>query len=177
MEPFDLALGLGVAGTAVLLPDPVGLEQLLKAVASPFAAGEAGGEDQSVVGEGRGRCPVGGDQGVHRVDDHRAGERGSGAEVEQVAGVVVEEVEDLDSSPGGEEGVGDVCLPALVGQLGLEPSMGAAGAFLRGGGDEALGAQETADRGGRGGVQAGLFEVPGDGERAGVGAIGHQRTS
>lgn len=42
MEALDLALGLGVSWVAVLLLDVVGFQEFLKAVASAFAAGQAG---------------------------------------------------------------------------------------------------------------------------------------
>ena len=55
VEAFDLALGLRMAGMAVLLGDAEVGEQVLEAVA---AAGEAGGVDRPVVGEGRLRQAV-----------------------------------------------------------------------------------------------------------------------
>ena len=48
LEAFDFALGLGMAGMAVLLRDAEVGEQVFKAVA---ATGEAGGVDRSVVSE------------------------------------------------------------------------------------------------------------------------------
>ena len=51
MEALDLALGLRVAGVAVLLGDAEEREQVLEGV--PPAA-EAGGVDAAVVGQGRG---------------------------------------------------------------------------------------------------------------------------
>jgi hypothetical protein len=45
VEPLDLALGLWVAGAAVLLGDPQGREQVLEGV---LAAGESCGVDASV---------------------------------------------------------------------------------------------------------------------------------
>ena len=49
VEAFDLALGLGMAGMAVLLRDAEAGQQIFKAVPT---AGEAGGIDRAVVGEG-----------------------------------------------------------------------------------------------------------------------------
>src|SRR5699024_9562908 len=48
VEAFDLALGLGVAGAAVLLLDAVGVQEFLEAVTASFAAGQASGGDQAV---------------------------------------------------------------------------------------------------------------------------------
>ena len=50
VEAFDLALGLRMAGMAVLLGDAQVGEQVFEAVA---AAGETRGVDRPVVGEGR----------------------------------------------------------------------------------------------------------------------------
>ena len=44
VESFNFALGLGVAGSAVLLVYVVGLEEFFEAVASSFSSGEPGGE-------------------------------------------------------------------------------------------------------------------------------------
>ena len=66
VEPFDLALGLGVEGVAVLLGDAQGGQQVLEGVP---AAAEAGGVDAPVVGEGRGGQPVGVAGLQERVDD------------------------------------------------------------------------------------------------------------
>src|SRR5699024_6901064 len=115
---------------------------------------------------------VAGDQLVRRGDDHGAGEGGLCGEMEQVAGVVVEEVQDLHAGGVGEEPVGDVGLPALVGQVGLEADVGALGAFAGLGDDEALAVQDAADGGGGGGVEAFLGQVRGDGGRPGVCALG-----
>ena len=52
VEAFDLALGLGVAGVAVLLHDPQGGDDVLEVVGAAFVVGESGGVDQSVVGQG-----------------------------------------------------------------------------------------------------------------------------
>jgi hypothetical protein len=49
VEAFDLALGLGMAGMAVFLGDAEAGEEVFEAVA---AAGEAGGIDRAVVGQG-----------------------------------------------------------------------------------------------------------------------------
>ncbi len=51
MEAFDLALGLGVAGVAVLLDDAVLGDDVFEVVGAAFAAGEAGGEDHAVIGQ------------------------------------------------------------------------------------------------------------------------------
>jgi hypothetical protein len=55
VEPFGLALGLGVAGGAVLLADPEDRQDVFERVAP---AGEAGGVDAAVVREGAGRRAV-----------------------------------------------------------------------------------------------------------------------
>src|ERR1035438_3631464 len=116
VEPLDLALGLGVVGLAVLDGDTQGGELGLEAAA---AVAELGGEDAAVVGQHRGRQPemprtlverghhVG--HGRHRQHD---GDR-------HHPGVVVHEVEDLDTRPIGQGPVGHVRLPRLVRQVRL----------------------------------------------------------
>jgi hypothetical protein len=62
-------------------------------------------------------------------------------------GVVVDDVEDLDVVAVGEGPVGDVHLPALVGEFGFEADVGAAGPFVGLGGDEPAGVENSPDRG------------------------------
>jgi hypothetical protein len=52
------ALGLGVVRLAVLLGDPEAAQFVLEGVAAAPAAGQAGGEDHAVTGEGGGRDAV-----------------------------------------------------------------------------------------------------------------------
>ena len=77
--------------------------------------------------------------------------------------MVVDEVEDVDA--GGvvvEVPVGDVCLPALVGQLGFETPAGGTGAFAGLGSDQAMSMQDPADRRRGRGIEAVVVQVPGD---------------
>jgi len=60
--------------------------------------------------------------------------------------VVVDHVEDLDRGAVGEGPVGDVHLPAFVGEFGNEPLVGAAGPFVGLGGHEPAGVQDPPDR-------------------------------
>jgi hypothetical protein len=48
LEPLDLALGLGVARLAVLLPDAEAPKLVFQGVAAAPATGRAGGEDHAV---------------------------------------------------------------------------------------------------------------------------------
>ena len=174
VESFDLALGLGMERLAVLLGDAQGGKEVLEGVP---AAAEAGGADAPVIGEGRGGEPVGVAGLQERVDDDFAGNRGPGAGGEQVAGVVVEPVDDLRAGAAGQRPVGEIGLPALVGQGRFEPEVGGAGPLAGLGGDQAGGVQDPADRRGRRDVQPGLLQVPGDGDGAGVpaGAVSSRR--
>jgi hypothetical protein len=61
-------------------------------------------------------------------------------------GVVVDDVEDLHLGAAGQSHVGDVHLPALVGQLGAEAHVGALRALVRLGGDEPVGLEHPPDR-------------------------------
>ena len=67
--------------------------------------------------------------------------------------------------------MGDVGLPALVGEVGFEAGVGAAGPFVGLGGDEASGAQHSPDGGDRRGGVVTLGEVVLDRDRAGVVAV------
>jgi hypothetical protein len=106
-------------GGGVLLGDGESGELGLEAVESAPASGESGGEDHAVVGEGRG-----GDAvltcGLAEGDEHGwSGDALVRADVQGVAGAVVEPREDLGSvGEGGGVGqrvVGEVRLPGLVG--------------------------------------------------------------
>ncbi|WP_284975607.1 hypothetical protein, partial [Arthrobacter sp. efr-133-TYG-104] len=54
VEPFDFSLGLRVPGAAVLLGDAHGRDEGFEGVPAAAAAGEAGGVDHAVVGQGGG---------------------------------------------------------------------------------------------------------------------------
>jgi hypothetical protein len=82
--------------------------------------------------------------------------------------VVIDDVQDLHIGPVGEHDVGDVCLPPLVRELGLEPDEGALRSLLGLGGDEAPPGEDAPDRGGSGGAPAAGGEVEGDGVGPGV---------
>jgi hypothetical protein len=169
VEALDLALGLGVTGHAVLLADAEVGEQVLEAVA---AAGEAGRVDRPVVSE-RGGGPAVGIAGRDERGHHVvAGDPPAGGAVEQVAGVVVEPGADLDLAPVRQAPVGEVGLPQLVGQRGLEAPPGTARALARLGHDEAGGVEDAPDGRGRRDGQALAPEVPGDGSRTRVQAAG-----
>jgi hypothetical protein len=103
-----------------------------------------------------------------RVDDDGAGDRGVRAAGQQVAGEVTEPVDDLRAGAAAERPVGEVGLPALIGHVRLEPEAGGAGPLAWLGSDQAGGVQDPADGRGRRDVQPGLFQAPGDRDRAGV---------
>jgi hypothetical protein len=80
----------------------------------------AAGEDGTVVGEHACREPVGCDRrGDGGLDDGGLEDVASVAG-QREAGVVVQQVEDLDLGAVTQGLVGDVSLPALVGLVGLE---------------------------------------------------------
>jgi hypothetical protein len=168
VETLDLALGLRVTRCAVLLTDAEVGEQVLEAVAAP---GEARRVDRPIVGERGGGPTVGvagrGKRGHHVV----AADTGEGGAGQQVAGVVIEPVDDLDL-PVGEAPVGEVGLPYIVGCGGLEPDPGAARALVRLGHDEAGGSEDAPDGRDRRNGQALALEVLADCGRAGVEASG-----
>ena len=171
LESFDFPLGLGVVRLAVLLLDPEAAQFVLEGVAAAAAAGQAGGEDHAVVGQGGGRDAVllaGSPEGQQ---DGGAGDpvvRGQG---ERVAGVIVEPGQDLGVGAVGEGVVGEVGLPALVGHLGLEPDVRRPRPLGRVGSHQAEAGQAAADRGRRHGDLVVLAQVPGDRVRPGVQAL------
>src|ERR1700721_2552151 len=63
------------------------------------AAGEAGGEDHAIVGQGGGRGAVLLTGGAEGEEDGGPGDPGVGGERERVAGVVVEPGQDLGIGP------------------------------------------------------------------------------
>ncbi len=81
-----------MVGAAVLLVDAQDHEFAFETVA---AAALPGREDHSVVGERGGGDAVGVDGGAEPVQDDLAGDRGVNSEINDVAGVVVKEGEDL----------------------------------------------------------------------------------
>ena len=82
-----------MAGVAVLLDDAEGGDEVFEGVA---AAAEAGCVDEAVVGQCRGWQAVFVGGGKELPGHDVAGDGGVGGAAEQHAGVVIEEVEDLD---------------------------------------------------------------------------------
>lgn len=130
-----------MAGAGVLLDDVVTPEFGFEIVAAAAAAGEPHGVDHSVVGEGGVRDPVLGNGFTEGADHDRRGDAGVGADVEGVAGAVVEPADDLDAGAGapvgaGQAVVGEVGLPGFIRHGGLEPDVGGLGSLLGFGGDQ-----------------------------------------
>jgi len=80
-------------------------------------------------------------------DDGGAGDARVGDGGEQVAGVVVDEVQDLHVLSCAEAHVGEVGLPGLVRQVGLEAGVGGLGPLLRLRGHLAVPGQDPVDGG------------------------------
>ena len=121
-------LGLGVPWGAVVLADAEEREQVLERVA-PTA--EPGGVDPGVVGEGAGRRSVFLDQAEEPGEHNVARDGPVRGAADQVAGVVIEPVEDLRLAAVSQPPVGDVGLPGLVRLGGLEAGVGAPRALAR----------------------------------------------
>jgi len=126
---------------------------VFEAVASAAAAGEAGGEDHAVVGEGGVRdamvlCGFG-----EFVDDDGCGDACVCGDGDGVAGVVVDPAEDFGVVASFEPPVGEVGLPAFIGLFGGEADVGRFGSFVGAGFYEAGGVEVSAD-GGDGHVEA-----------------------
>lgn len=118
VESFDFAAGGGVIGGGVDLAHAQAVQFGFVLVAAAFAAGESGGEDHAVVGEGGVRDAVFGNGFGEFVGDGGAGDVGVGGDGECVAGVVVDPAQDFGVGAVGEVPVGVVGLPALVGLFG-----------------------------------------------------------
>jgi hypothetical protein len=86
-------------------------------------------------------------KGRHHIDGL---EDAQGSRGHTHSGVVVDHVEDLDLFAVGQHDVGNVHLPALVGQIGLEADVRALGALVGLGCDEAPGFEYPPDGGDRG---------------------------
>jgi hypothetical protein len=80
----------------------------------------AAGEDGTIVGEHACREPVGRDRRGDGGQDVGGLEDVAGVAGQREAGVVVQQVEDLDLGAVTQGPVGDVSLPAFVGLVGLE---------------------------------------------------------
>jgi hypothetical protein len=144
VEALDLAAGLRVVGPGVLGADAQGEQFQFQAAGLLVLV--VGAEDQAVVGEERFRVAPGGGgfvQGADHVGGAGGGERVGG---DTQPGVVIEDVEHLEHRPAGPPHMGDVGLPALVGELGREPHPGTLGPLVRLGRDETPGPQHPPDR-------------------------------
>ena len=174
LETFDFPAGGGVVGCRVLLFGAEVSEAGLEGVAAAFPAGEAGGVDHGVVGErGPGKAVVS-TRLVKGVDNDRAGDTPVDGDGQGAAGAVVEPGDALGLGAVSEPPVGEVGLPHLIRQIGLEPDIGGPGPFFGVGLHEAQIDEAAPDRGRRNGDLVVLLEVPANGVRAGVEALGGQ---
>lgn len=144
LKAFDFALGLRVVAASVALGDVVGTQQFLEAIDS---AAEPAGVDHAVVGQGRCRPSVlfgcGGEGGHDSVD----GRGCVGTDVQCGAGVIIEPGDDVDPVAVEQAVVGDVGLPATVGQVRFEAGESGFGFLLRLCGDESFSGENAGDRG------------------------------
>ena len=105
MEPLDFPLGWGVTGGTVFLSNTQCREEVVETVA---ASGEAGSVNTSVV------CQRGRWQAVvvnvlaESIDHDLAGDAGVGVQGEQISGVVIKPVDDLNITPVGEAPMGEI---------------------------------------------------------------------
>jgi hypothetical protein len=102
---------------------------------------------------------------LERGQHDRAADPRMSADLQRVAGVVVEPCQDLHVLAGGavdlgEPVVGEVGLPGLVGLLGLEPDVGALRSLRRVRGDLAVPDQDPVDRGPRHRLPVPVSQVP-----------------
>ena len=143
-----------------------------KPLRPPLPPEQPGGEHHPVVSQRRGRDTVC-FQGVREgVDDDGTGDSAVGGDRDRVAGVVIEPAQDLDVGAVGEPPVGEVGLPALVRQVGLEPDVGRLRPLLRFDLGDGQAAQDPVDRRSRHGDLVVLGEVPADRVGAGIEPVG-----
>jgi hypothetical protein len=129
LEPFDLAAGGGVVGPGVLLVHVEPAKLVFEGIAAAFAAGVAGGEHRPVVGQGGRRDPMGGNGSAEAGEHDRSGDPQVRGHSQGVAGVVVQPGQDLAVDAAGQPVVGEVGLPSLIWQGGLEAHIGGLGPF------------------------------------------------
>jgi hypothetical protein len=161
----------GWLGLPFFWGDAEAAQLVLEAVAAALAAGQAGGEDHAVVGQGRGRDAVHPARSAEGQQHDRPGNPGMGGDGQGVAGVVIEPGQDLGVRAVGERVVGEVGLPALVRHVCLEPDVGRLRPLGRAGGDQSGPAQVPADGRSRHVELVVVLQVPGDGLRPGVQAL------
>jgi hypothetical protein len=174
MEALGLALGLRMAWRPVLLADTKQRQHVFERVAP---AREPGGVDAAVIGERARRRPVSLDHVKELGHDRIPRDRLMGGGRQQVAGVVVQPVQDLDVGPVREAPVDEVRLPHLVRLGHLEAHIRAAGAFAWLGRDQPGPFEDPVDRRRRRRPQPLLLEVPADRHRTTVQPISDQPRS
>ena len=172
---FDLALGLGMVGPAVLPPHAHQGEQALER--ARFGRMEPGRVHAAVVGERGRRDPVRGARLAERRLDRSHGHRGERMRVQEEAGVVVEPGDDERVRAVADRPVGEVRLPRLVRQCGLEPCIRRLRPLARLGFDQARVFEYPVDRGVRRRFDALALQPGGDGLRARVQTPGLQLTA
>ena len=90
LEPFNFPGGCWVVGSGVFLGDVQITKPGLDLVSAASIAGKPGGVNKPVVGQHRGREPIGFSGLVERVKHDVAGDPPVAADVERVSGVVIE---------------------------------------------------------------------------------------
>lgn len=100
-----------------------------------------------------------------------AGAGGECFDMQQESGMVIKEVEDINSSATGEPQVSDVGLPAFVWLCRFEADVGVARSFLWLWGDQARLGDDASDCGNGWDVQALLAKVVGNSVRTGIEAV------
>ena len=112
MEPFQFAQGLGVVGSRV---DHLNIEVVEALFEHHFCAMETAGETQSVVREDLAGQPITGSGQFEGVPRQLPGGSGAGHSSEQIAGVVIDEVNYPTLGAVAKRDLGGVDLPQIVG--------------------------------------------------------------
>ena len=171
VKPLNLPLSLGVPRGTVFLANTECCQEVFKAVS---AAGESGGVNTSVVGQGGRWQPVVVNVLGESIDDYGAGDARVGVQGEEEPGVVIEPVDDFNVGAISEPPVGEIRLPTLVGLVGFEANVGGFGAFPGFRDDQPGAFQDTTDRGARRRGRGLLEESVSDGLRTCIETISAQ---
>lgn len=105
VEPLNFPLRLGVPGGTVFLANAECCQEVFEAVS---AAGESGGVNTAIVGEGGRWEAVVVNVVAESVDDYGAGDARVGVQGEEEPGVVIEPVDDFDVGAISESPVGEI---------------------------------------------------------------------
>jgi hypothetical protein len=171
VEPLYFTLGLWMPWAAVLLLNHVFGQQYFESVSSSFSPCKPCGKHETIVSQCGCRWAVGCDELLHGVGNLPAGAGGECFDMQQESGMVIEEVEDINSSATSEPQVSNVGLPAFVWLCRFEADIAVARSFLWLWGNQARLGDDASDCGNGWDEKALLAKVVGNSVRACIEAV------